>query len=408
MTTSKERNILRNLAKRVAEAAALPVMEKRRELWRRHNRLERVRPLVLIFPEGSWRELLPESSLQCEGKMERQRERELRMCLYEHERFRTDRPVEKDRTVGKAIIGTGWGLEPEKIPSPTQQGAWAFKPVIHSLADLDKLTMPKVHVDDEASQKRLTWEQDLFGDILNVKVGTKAHVSFHLMSIYTKLRGLDEVMLDMYDNPEMLHKAMSILEAGHQGLTKQYEELGLLSLNNDGTYHSSGGLGYSTELPKPGFNAAHVRPCDMWSSAEAQELALVSPSMHEEFVLQYERRLLAPFGLNGYGCCEDLSQKLEYVFKIPNLRRISISPFSDVRKCAEPIGKRAIFSWKPHPAHLVGKFDENGIRHYLRDALEATRDNVVELILKDTHTCENHPERFERWSQIAAELAEEF
>jgi len=38
--------------------------------------------------------------------------------------------------------------------------------------------------------------------------------------------------------------------------------------------------------------------------------------------------------------------------------------------------------------------------------MDAARRNgcVLEMILKDTHTCENHPERFDQWTRIAREL----
>ena len=111
--------------------------------------------------------------------------------------------------------------------------------------------------------------------------------------------------------------------------------MNLLSLNNDSTYHNSGGNGYTDELPTPGFDPDRVRLCDMWGSAEAQEMAQVSPEMHAEFVLQYEKRLLGPFALTGYGCCEDLTRKMDDVFTIPNIRRISIAPSADVAACAE-------------------------------------------------------------------------
>jgi len=202
---------------------------------------------------------------------------------------------------------------------------------------------------------------------------------------------------------------MSILEAGNRRLVEQYQELGLLSLNNDGTYHSSGGVGYTDELPAPDFDGEHVRPCDMWASAESQEMAQCSPRMHEEFCLTYERRLLAPFGLNGYGCCEDLTDKLDYVLEIPNIRRISISPFADVERCAERLRGDYIFSWKPHPAHLVGRFSRERVRNYIRHTIEVAQEHgcVLEMVLKDTHTCEHHPERFTWWTEIARELVEE-
>ena len=155
----------------------------------------------------------------------------------------------------------------------------------------------------------------------------------------------------------------------------------------------------------PGFDPQRVRPIDLWASAESQELAQVSPRMHAEFALAYEKRLLAPFGLTGYGCCEDLSRKLDLALQIPNIRRVSISPFASVERSAPQLGGRAIFSWKPNPAHLVGDFDPNAIRAYVRNTLETCQANgcVLEMILKDTHTCEFHPEWFDIWTRVARE-----
>jgi hypothetical protein len=406
--TPKDRQILRDLAKEVAEAAALPIMAERREMWKRHNKLQRVRPMLLVFPEGSWRELLPESALQCDGKRARRMEWDLRARLYYRDHIPDDSLIEKEWVVHKAVRSTGWGLEPKRIPSPAELGAWAFDPVIKSPEDLKKLRCPEIACDEGESRRRYDEAQDLFGDILEVRLKGVRTISFHLMNLYTSLRGLDQVLWDIVENPAMLHEAMAFLEKGHRRVVEQYMALNLLSLNNDGAYHSSGGVGYTDELPRKGFNPDRVRPCDMWASAESQEMAQVSPEMHNEFALQYEKRLLAPFGLNGYGCCEDLTRKLDDVFTIPNIRRISISPFADVEKCAEKLQNKYIFSWKPRPQHLVGAFDEERIRPYIQHALEVTRGCVIEMILKDTHTCENHPERFTRWTRIARELAERY
>jgi len=310
--------------------------------------------------------------------------------------------------VGKAVGNTGWGIAAKHKPSTTARGAWGFDPVINAPEALKKLTFPEVRYDEEATQRNLEEAQEIFGDILDVKLKGVSHVSFHLMGLYCQLRGLEQVMLDMYENPGMLHDAMAFLEEGNRRMVKQYEQLNILDLNNDGTYHSSGGVGYTDELPKPDYNPARIRTCDMWASAEAQEMAEVSPEMHDEFILQYEKRLLEPFGLNGYGCCEDLTRKFDYVFTIPNIRRISISPWSDVDKCAEKLQGNYIFSWKPHPSHLVGNFDAQKIREYIKHTLDVTKDCVIEMILKDTHTCENHPERFTIWTDIARELVENY
>ena len=406
MISKRERRLLRDLAKQVADAAALPVMAERRELWKRHNSLRPARPMILVFAEGAWRELLPDVSLKCTGKAARAIEWNLRHRLYTHEHLLDDTVVEKDWVVQKVVKSSGWGLEPKWRAAPTATGAGAFEPVLHAPADLRKLRFPEISVDEKATAADLARAQDLFGDVLDVKLKGVAHVSFHLMSQYTHWRGLNETMMDMYDNPSLLHDAMAFLEEGHRRVIRQYEDLNLLSLNNDGTYHSSGGVGYTDELPAAGFDPGRVRPRDLWASAEAQELAQVSPAMHAEFSTAYEKRLLAPFGLNGYGCCEDLTLKLGDVFTIPNIRRISISPFANVETCAEKLGRRYIFSWKPNPAHLVGRFDPEALRAYIGHTLEVARGCVLEMILKDTHTCENHPERFAEWTRIARELVE--
>ena len=83
---------------------------------------------------------------------------------------------------------------------------------------------------------------------------------------------------------------------------------------------------------------------DMWASAEAQELDRVSREQHKEFCRPYERQLLEPFALTGYGCCEDLTGKMGLISKIPGIRRVSICPFADVEHAAQVLGGDYIFS----------------------------------------------------------------
>jgi hypothetical protein len=56
------------------------------------------------------------------------------------------------------------------------------------------------------------------------------------------------------------------------------------------------------------------------------------------------------------------------------------------------------------------EFNAEFIRAYIRHTLDVCRANgcVVEMVLKDTHTCEHRPERFGEWTRIARELCEEF
>ena len=145
----------------------------------------------------------------------------------------------------------------------------------------------------------------------------------------------------------------------------------LLNLNNDNTPVGSGGFGWTKQLPQKDYDRGHVRTMDMWGFAESQETSGISPRMFEEFVFQYQLPILARFGLNCYGCCEALNERWEIIKKIPNLRRVSVSPWADVRNMAEKLQDKYIFSLKPHPGYLaVSPINEEFIRKSLRDALK--------------------------------------
>jgi hypothetical protein len=402
MIAAEDGSILRELARRVADIAALPIQESRKHRWRRHNGLKSCEPMLLVFPEGCWRELLPASTLRCEGEFAREIENDLRRRLYYHDNFCDDTVIEAEINVPKVVHSTGWGLEPRRIASPETTGAWHFDPVMKEYGDLKKLRVPRISYDEAQTQQRWAGVQETLGDILNVRLRGVSHISYHLMQQYTSLRGMEPMLYDLYEEPKFVHDYLEFVTAAHEDVLRQYVQLNLLSANTDNTYHSSGGNGWTDEAHS-GFDPGRVRPVDMWASCESQEFTGVSPEMHKEFAMDYERRLLKPFGRTGYGCCEDLTLKLDLTMELPQIRRVSISPFADVARCAQRLQNRCIYSWKPNPSMLVGEFDENQVRAYVRNTLDVARDCVLEIILKDTHTCENQPQRMHRWIQIARE-----
>jgi hypothetical protein len=403
MIPTSERTYIRELARRVADIAALPIQEKRRARWRRHNSLNSKEPMLLVFPEGSWRELIPEESLFSKSDAGRAIEGDLRRRIYYHANFCDDTVVQADVLVHKVVNSTGWGLEPRRIPSPDKTGAWHHDPVLKEFSDLKKLRTPELSYDHEQTLRNVADMQALLGDILPVRVSGVSHISYHLMQQYTNLRGYEPMLYDLYEEPKFVHEFLAFATTAHKSILEQYVKLNLLNANCDNTYHSTGGNGWTDETPEPGFDPNRVRPCDMWASSESQEFTSVSPAMHEEFALAYERELLAPFKRLGYGCCEDLTLKLNMVLDVPRIRRISVSPFTNVDRSAEILKDRCIYSWKPNPSMLVGEFNEEFIRAYIRHTLDVAKDCVLEIILKDTHTCENQPVRMHRWLQIARE-----
>lgn len=64
MLAAEDKKRLRDLAKRVREIAEMPTMSERKDLWKKHNKMEKSRPLVYIDPQGAWGELVAENTLQ--------------------------------------------------------------------------------------------------------------------------------------------------------------------------------------------------------------------------------------------------------------------------------------------------------------------------------------------------------
>jgi hypothetical protein len=95
--------------------------------------------------------------------------------------------------------------------------------------------------------------------------------------------------------------------------------------------------------------------------------------------------------------------------RIPNLRRVSISPWCDQAMMAETLGDDYIFCRKPNPAMIsTGHFDDEAIREDLRETVRLVGDGPLELVMKDVHTLNRDPERLGRWVTLAREVCAEF
>ena len=60
----------------------------------------------------------------------------------------------------------------------------------------------------------------------------------------------------------------------------------------------------------------------------------MSPKFHDEFLFQYQIPIMEHFGLVHYGCCEDLTRKIDMLRQLKNLRSIAVTPAANLRKCA--------------------------------------------------------------------------
>ena len=409
-----DRALLRGLAEKVAEIASLPVHKQTIDMWRRLNRLEKVKPMVWIN-EIPWHEMDVDGELELRATDAfcRIQECQLRRTIYLWKHMRGDMVVEPVFYCPLVIHDTGLGLSEKVDVARTDDTSpivsRRFHLQIQKDEDVEKIQMPQIVYDREVTDQNLQRLVDLFGDILPIEKRGAPGFWFAPWDELIRWWGVEEAMTDFVLRPELVHHAMDRLTTAYLSRLDQYAEMNLLSPNNTNVRIGSGGLGYTDELPQPDFDAQHVRPVDLWGSAAAQIFSAVSPPMHEEFALHYERRWLDRFGLTYYGCCEPLHHKIDMLATVPNLRKISMSPWIDLDTAVKKMGARYVFPHKPSPAIFAEDiWNPERARQELVAVLQKTEGCVVEVIMKDLSTVRYHPQRLWEWADIANETTAEF
>jgi len=408
MSKEKDIQILRDLAKKYRDIADKEIQNERRDMWRRHNSLERTRPLIYMRWLAAWNEA-PESKLECEDPFYRGHENFLRQMIFQ-DTLGDDYIIEPWITQQATRVTPPWlwGVRIQHTPRTQPGGSWKFNSPIKELEDFSKLIKPHHIINEEATARNVARLQDAVGDILEVNVDrAPAYRMWHsdISTDLAQLRGLEQVMWDMVDNPEWLHKLVGFMSDGVLTTHNEAEAAGDWHLCD----HQNQAMSYSLELSDPKANGDSVKRDQLWGYFAAQEMAQVSPEMHDEFILQYQMPMMEKFGLIAYGCCEDLTHKIDMLRKVPKLRRIAVTPVADVRKCAEQIQQDYVFSWRPNPSQMICcGFDPDLIRRIVKDAMEASKGCHVDITLKDVQTVQHHPENLAEWVKIVRNISDDY
>ncbi len=411
--SAADRETLRTLASEVAEIAALPVHKEKARLWRKLNDLESERPMVWIN-EICWHEMNvdDELTLRTESPWAREQEQELRRTLYQWRHLPGDMIVNDYLTCPLAIHSTDFGIMEDVSIVKTDEASDIYSRHFHiqirDFDDLEKIKMPVVTHNQQATELRYQAMCDVYGGILPVRKVGQTHIWYTPWDYLIRWYGIEEAMLDMCERPALVHAAVERMVDAWMTELDQFVEQNLLSLDCDNTRIGSGGYGYTSGLPADGFDPQRVRPADMWGCSNAQIFSEVSPAMHWEFAVEHDLRWLARWGMVYYGCCEPLDRKIDILRRIPNLRKISASPWCRTARLVEKAGADFVLSRKPNPAVFASDtWNPEQARKDMTDFLECARGCHVELIMKDISTVRYDPRRLWEWARIAMEVAED-
>ena len=404
-----DRAILRELAARQAEIAALPVMAARKQQWYDLNDGRAgARPPVIIETWTFDRDFMPDGIYHCTSDLGRSIERQLLRNVRNHELIDDDKVIPDTYDIGWAVdideLGVVIEQETVKDADGIETGYRWKHPIKDLREDLHLLKPATCSVDRERTWAWQAFLQDLLGDLLPVEIRTGVFGCSMLTHRVVELMGMQAYFMAMVDAPDEVHRLMGYLRDNALRVMRWAEAEGLLRLNNGNQESFGSSYDFTTKLPAPGYDGGPARLRDMWGNANSQETVGISPRMFHEFCFPYYRDVCEPVGLVYYGCCEPAHPFWADISAMPNLKKVSISRWCDERFMGEALqGSEIVYSRKPDPNFLSvdQRLDEEAWAAHIRATLEATHGVFVEFIIRDVYTVHGDLNNARRAVEIA-------
>lgn len=401
----KDKQIIRELAKQYMQMACSEKQQKMNQRMKANNDLVVGRPPVLI-DEIPWYQINIDDELTCVCQDERTRELEFffRSALYRWKHFWADTLFEPFYRVRRAYDSTGIGISrKEKIlrtDALNEVVSHSFEDVLEDEEVLDQMTIPEFTLRPDVDEENMNFYGDLLGDVMPVKLCGHSHLSFMPWDDIAFLRGVQPILMDLYERPEYLHR---IMERFCEAETAKLDFIEANSVVDSSPVDIHCTPGMISGLADDGWKAT-------WYRGAAQPFSSVSPSMTEEFEIRYIKPIAERFAYTYYGCCEPLDRKIDLIKQIRNLRKVGVSPWANVESSAEQLGKDYVYARKPNPAHVAIHTDPDVIRRETEETVRACLRYgcPCEFVLKDISTVSNRPENLIIWAQTVSDVLDQY
>ena len=205
----KEREFIRDLAKKKLEMANSPRQQELAQLWAKHNDGESERPMV-HFEMGTVGDTGFNYACQCTSPDAREVEMALGRSIQNQIMVGDDSCITPDFYVSNGGSFKLFGLD----ANITHTGivGYHINAVIENLDTLEQIRPSHMVFDEEGVKRGMEYYGDLFGDILEVKPGMNG---FHCCpnNQLLHLMTMENMFTEMYDNPDNFKIMMCYLQS---------------------------------------------------------------------------------------------------------------------------------------------------------------------------------------------------
>ena len=328
----------------------------------------------------------------------------LRCALYKIKHMPADMCLNPYICLPRPIHNTGWGIEPVErnhieLEAGTVAPSREYANQIETMDDLEKIKTPVLTLDTKREAEIRQEADHIFSGVIDYKMtGLIMHLG--VWDWIAQWMGVTNAYIMLMDEPEIMHALMEKLTNGVIDMIGQMNNQRLFDIHSNLCHCSHT---HMDDFPKE--NAAETSE-NAWAFGLAQLFTCVSPAITDEFEVTYMKRIFPHFGKIYYGCCDRLDDRMEVIRKLPNIKKLSCSPWSKREKFAETMPDTCVMSAKPNPAFLAGgTLDEDFIRRDIQKTIAAAKayNRNLEFLLKDISTVSHNPACLWRWQEIVME-----
>ena len=403
----KDRDILRETARTQLEWTHSPQNQALLREWPRHNACLPGRPLLHLEMWTFEAEVLT-PLLRCETEAAREVETRLLRQYLNLSLLGDDHPVADYYPVYWRAGMVPFNIEVKRHFAQDSSGGslgHAFETPIEDLdGDWHKLKKSRFGADRAATLAYRDWVQDILGDILPVRLDMNALYAVPTQDI-VHLMGMENMMVAMLDSPRRFAEMLARYAEDTLEYYRFLEREALLLPTTGCQLLPQGSWCFTDELP-----AAPQTTREVWGFMDSQESVSISPQMFAELVFPCYQTIAAQYGLLSYGCCEPVDKVWgPCLSTLPNLRKVSISPWCDEAYMGEQLrGRKIVYLRKPSPNFLGlgGPLDEDALRAHIQKTLGCAAGCTLEIAQRDVYTVGGNVHNARRYVQVLREEIE--
>ena len=406
MISEKDKQIVRELAKRYMSLVTTEKQLKMRQRFCDTNDLKAGRPPVILH-EIPWYQMNLDDELTCvcEEKVVRDVENWFRQRLFYLKHFKADNVFEPFFRVKRAVDSTGIGIKEKaadlkRTDSKNNIVSREYEDILEDESALELMHDPEFTLRPDKDAERMELYAELLGDSIPIKLYGFGYLYHSPWDKLVRFRGVEPILMDMYDRPEYLHAIMQ------KYISATKAELDFVEKNLD-VDNSISDL-HCTPAKISGLADKGLKAT--WYRGMAQSFGVISPAMFKEFEIDYIQPIAERFAYTYYGCCEPLEDKISILKRISNLRKIGCSPWAKLERCAEQIGGDYVLSRKPNPSHVAIKTDPEVIRREIEETVKTCIKYgcPYDYVLKDISTVSGNPQNLIIWSETVNEVLNKY